>query len=243
MTNSYAEVFKQAGHSYHSAMRICPNARDQEFLAAIDLLELMPNQHVLDVPAGGGYLQAYLPEYTHYHAIDFAGSFGHNRVIQCCDENSLDLPDNSMDRILCLAALHHIQDRQGFFAELKRVLKPNGLIVIGDVIQGSKQAEFLNGFVDRWNPLGHKGKFLTPDIELNQLESLGFKSNFLSKKYNWKFTDLAAATNYCSKLFYLKESLTNEALLNALHELGMDAQQKSPTIPWSLGFIQAKLAD
>jgi len=40
--------------------------------------------------------------------------------------------DESFDRIVCVNALHHFSDRAGFFAEARRVLRPDGgLLTIG----------------------------------------------------------------------------------------------------------------
>ena len=44
----------------------------------------------------------------------------------------LPFPDASFDRLFCVNALHHFSDRQRFFAEARRVLKPGGgLLTIG----------------------------------------------------------------------------------------------------------------
>jgi ubiquinone/menaquinone biosynthesis C-methylase UbiE len=55
----------------------------------------------------------------------------HARLVRARAE---DLPwrDGSFDRIFCVNALHHFADRNGFFAEARRVLKPGGgLLTIG----------------------------------------------------------------------------------------------------------------
>lgn len=45
---------------------------------------------------------------------------------------SLPLGDASIDRIVCINALHHFSDRDAFFAEARRVLEPDGaLLTIG----------------------------------------------------------------------------------------------------------------
>jgi ubiquinone/menaquinone biosynthesis C-methylase UbiE len=44
----------------------------------------------------------------------------------------LPFPDQSFDRLFCVNALHHFDDRARFFAEARRVLKPGGgLLTIG----------------------------------------------------------------------------------------------------------------
>ena len=44
----------------------------------------------------------------------------------------LPFPDASFDRLFCVNALHHFSDRQRFFAEARRILKPGGgLLTVG----------------------------------------------------------------------------------------------------------------
>lgn len=48
-----------------------------------------------------------------------------------CDAEELPFGDNSIDSILIVASLHHLPNPKAFFLEADRVLKPNGLLVIG----------------------------------------------------------------------------------------------------------------
>lgn len=48
-----------------------------------------------------------------------------------CDAEELPFGDNSVDSILIVASLHHLPNPDIFFLEARRVLKPNGLLVIG----------------------------------------------------------------------------------------------------------------
>jgi len=49
-----------------------------------------------------------------------------------------EIGNNSVDRVLSLAGLHHLtaKQKQQFFFEAHRVLRPGGLIVVADVMQG-----------------------------------------------------------------------------------------------------------
>lgn len=48
-----------------------------------------------------------------------------------CDAEQLPCPDQSLDAILIVAALHHLPSPDQFFAAAKRALKPGGKLVIG----------------------------------------------------------------------------------------------------------------
>ena len=56
-----------------------------------------------------------------------------NREFVSINATNLPFPDNSFDKVFCLAVIHHIpskQMRQAFLAEAKRVLKPGGLLIL-----------------------------------------------------------------------------------------------------------------
>ncbi len=48
-----------------------------------------------------------------------------------CDAEELPFGDNSVDSILIVASLHHLPNPDIFFQEARRVLKPDGLMVVG----------------------------------------------------------------------------------------------------------------
>lgn len=43
------------------------------------------------------------------------------------DGRKLDLPDGSVDRVVCFDAFHHVPNQEAVLAELARVLKPGGI--------------------------------------------------------------------------------------------------------------------
>ncbi|MCA8884369.1 MAG: methyltransferase domain-containing protein [Rhodobacteraceae bacterium] len=50
--------------------------------------------------------------------------------------DALDLPlsDGCLDRVICLEAAFHFASRRGFFQQAARVLRPGGLLVLGDLL-------------------------------------------------------------------------------------------------------------
>ena len=45
-------------------------------------------------------------------------------------EEPLPYPDDSVDVVLCALAIHYVADRRGTFAEMRRVLRPGGAVVL-----------------------------------------------------------------------------------------------------------------
>jgi len=239
----YEELFNHNGASYHAAMKLVPNARDEEFNTALSFVDLNANDVVLDVPAGGGYLKSYLPDNIDYHAYDFSNGFSHNNIeINKCSETSIAMPDNSVDTIFCLAAMHHIENRLGFYQEAKRILKPDGTLLIADALVGSLQDSFLNTFVDRWNKLGHKGDFMQAERETKELAFIGFESTSSDEEYYWKFDSLEQARHYCRLLFAMDKNPSDNEVDVQLKLLGTKKTSSQFLMNWRLGFITAKLS-
>lgn len=235
----YEDIFKKRGRSYHAAMEAFPEARNLEFEHASSFLKKEPGTTILDIPAGGGYLKKFLPHSIHYLAYDFAGAFedGHSGTKKC-KESKIDLPDFTADEIITLAAHHHIVDRDGFYQEIKRILKPKGRFVIGDVVIGSKEDPFLNGFLNQWNSMGHQGTFLDPEKDKQNLERHGFFVNYEKRSYTWNFPSKEDAQSYFRKLFFLDLNPSDQALENEFKKLGV-ALGDGYAVGWSLGFLSA----
>ncbi|MEK6228960.1 MAG: class I SAM-dependent methyltransferase [Actinomycetota bacterium] len=96
----------------------------------------------LEIGAGTGYfglnlaLSGVVGEYT---ATDIspgmldalrasAGRLGVDVEAACCDGAALPFPDDSFDIVFGHAVLHHLPDLPGAMAELRRVLRPGGVI-------------------------------------------------------------------------------------------------------------------
>jgi ubiquinone/menaquinone biosynthesis C-methylase UbiE len=60
-----------------------------------------------------------------------------------------DVASNAVDRVLSLAGLHHMStdQKQQFLAEAYRVLRPGGMIVVADVMDGYDMAKHLRQLV------------------------------------------------------------------------------------------------
>lgn len=232
----YEEIFNQRGKSYHLAMGKYPHARDEEFLAATIRLKQERNSTILDLPAGGGYLQKYLNEKINYLPYDFSGEFNDNHQrIKKCREGKIELADESVDEVVSLAAFHHIVARDEFYSEMQRILKTGGQFILGDVIADGKLDRFLNGFLDTWNSMGHKGMFIT-DKDINEIEKTGFKVKFEKDQYFWRFRTQQEAIEFFRLLFCLDLKPSDREVIQALEELGV-SKKNGFDICWELGFI------
>ncbi|HBE32395.1 MAG TPA: SAM-dependent methyltransferase, partial [Cyanobacteria bacterium UBA11368] len=61
-------------------------------------------------------------------------------VLECFDAKQLPYPDAEFDMVVSNSLVHHLPDPLPFFLELKRVLKPNGAVLIRDLIRPADEA-------------------------------------------------------------------------------------------------------
>lgn len=241
----YKDIFDQRGKEYHEAMIKYPHARDSEFEYAVALADLSDGQVVCDYPSGGGYLKHYIKQNVDLLALESSETFLGLRTSAkslLVQNDKIPLADNSVDRFISIAGLHHKDRKEDTFKEVYRCLKPGGKYIIGDVKIGSNAANFLDGFVHKNSSQGHNAKFLTNNT-LKQLESCGFKINSHSSvAYTWKFDSKKDISNYFKLLFDLLDKVNQTKIIEAIscHLGNIKIKDKKYCVNWELMFIVAQ---
>jgi SAM-dependent methyltransferase len=225
--DSYAEIFAERARSYHSAMTAVPRARDAEFRAVLEPLEAAADGLVCDIPAGGCYLKRHLRPGLSYIGVepveDFKGAdAGSGQGTVNAPLDSVPLAAGSVDHLVSLAGLHHEADLAPVFAEMRRLVRSGGRVVVADVAAGTAPARFLNGFVAEHNPLGHDGRFLDAGTAgLLEAAGLAVAADELME-LPWVFAGRAEAGAFCRDLFGVA-GLDSGAVADALAEvIGFD---------------------
>ncbi|HEX8153055.1 MAG TPA: methyltransferase domain-containing protein, partial [Thermoanaerobaculia bacterium] len=112
-------------------------------------LELMPGQTVVDYGAGSGWLSRYLTQLgarmvlldvsptaldiarETYRRLPVVGERPEPRFL-VYDGHTIDLPDESVDRIVCFDAFHHAPNPGAVLREFGRILKPGGIAAFAE---------------------------------------------------------------------------------------------------------------
>jgi SAM-dependent methyltransferase len=224
-------------------MRRYPDARQHEFAQAIEAALIQPGMTVADVPAGGGYLQRYFPADCTWLGHEPCASFANHGAVATDGLPLLPLPwrDASVNTAISLAGVHHIDDKRPLFAELLRVVKPNGRLVVSDVATGSSVARFLDGYVGAHNSTGHEGVFLD-EHSLFELRAAGWcVQNHGTIDFHWVFPDRSAMAAFCHELFDLRTSSVNDTQTAFEAQLGVtDLPNGAVGMAWSLMTIVAQ---
>ncbi len=244
MFNSYRDIFNQRGKQYHEAMRRHPQARREEFANVIRLADIGTGQQVCDVPSGGSYLADFIttPDVS-VVSVETSEVFavsGAQPAIICEDLTRLPFESASFDRVVSLAGLHHVDDRGSFYREIARVLKPGGLLCAADVPAGSSVDEFLNGFVDRHNPMGHRGVFFS-DSEPGLIRDAPLSVTGDERlPYSWHFGSLEEMVDFCRGLFGIDLASDPEIDEGIGQTVGYEVDGSGCRMNWELRFITAR---
>lgn len=107
---------------------------------AVKLADIQPNDKILNVGCFNGHLERHLLEGRcaayfgvdmNKEAIQFAKSQAKRAdAFQIAPAESLPFDDKTFDKVLCLDTLEHVNDEEKALAEIHRVLKPGGTLVL-----------------------------------------------------------------------------------------------------------------
>lgn len=208
----YNKTFDTRISKYNYAINTYPEVLEMEFKTAVDICKIKETDILLNILAGGIPLQNYfITKPFLYKEYELNSKFNNNI---CLLDSLSRIPenDNTIDTIITLTSLHHIinPELSNYYKECHRILKnQNGKFIIGDVLENSKEAKWLNEFVDKYNSNGHKGHFFSQDHK-SIIQSHGFTTEVEIKTYPWKFENEDTLIDFIKNLFGLDLATTDE---------------------------------
>jgi len=226
----YNSIFRHRGQSYDLAMKNHPNARNNEFSSLFNRYPIKDNEKILDIPSLGGYLKKYCPEDATVLSLDFSESINNVSVVSPYEKWNI-----LVDRIVCLASIHHIQKLDVFLDNLSLHIKEGGFIHLADVSLDSNISFFLDEFVGQYTSTGeHKGLYYN-------WNSISFPKNLSvlnisDIKCPWIFNSITDMINYCRLLFDLRNISDKEILEGLEKYVGYEKVNNNISLNWHLTY-------
>jgi SAM-dependent methyltransferase len=245
MFDTYADIFNKRGVAYHQAMHRYPTARDDEFGALLQVIEPVDGHVIADMPSGGGYLRRYLSgdRDVRLIAIETTQAFyeqcveDENTTCLLRDLDQTGLASESVDTVVSMAGLHHVDDRPTVLREMHRILRPGGCLCVADVESGSAIDGFLNTFVDQHNSMGHDGHFIDDTVR-DDLRRAAFTIELdVRKEYGWAFEGVEQMVDCCTLMFGLDQASPEEVLEGIAAHQGY-REGAGCVMNWGLRFIR-----
>lgn len=242
---SYNEIFNYRARKYHEAMVLYPDARNQEFYQATSHISENGMLHIADVPAGAGYLKRYLPKNCNYLSHESCDGFlaieqQHQPPTK---KNLLPLPwpGKSVDFLVSIAGLHHMQDKLPIFKEFGRVVKSEGKLILLDVLENSNVARFLDDYIGQNNSTDHQGIYLNEN-SVHELRILDWHIDHAQiTNFYWVFKDRLNMAIFCHLLFDIRHDDYQKTIDAIEFFLGVDELSKEEVgMNWSLYKIIAR---
>jgi len=236
MKTDYEEVFRHRGKSYHHAMKKYPKIRKKEFQNLFLRNRLLEEEVVIDCPSLGGYLQDAVEGASDVRSLDFCFSDG---SVQEVSSEGWSVPF-SADRVVCLAASHHIDDLRPYLSSVESTLKKGGTFHLADIESDSSIRHFLDDFVGDWTSTGHHGIWRNFSELSSKVESQGV---FLASRIEkvgcpWDFSSLEEALDFCRLLFGLDLKPSDKDILCALDEyVGVEFLVDGFRVNWELSYV------
>ncbi|WP_421119612.1 methyltransferase domain-containing protein [Aquihabitans daechungensis] len=243
----YGDTFDERGGRYDDAMRRWPSVRDEEFAFVLDLADPRPGELLIDIPSGGGYLAGRVPAGVEVVAVEAAEAFvqrgrEHGARTVAAGLRGEGLAPGRADVVVSLAGMHHEDDHEELFAAWRGLLRPGGRLVAADVVAGSDEAAFLDGFVGEWTSTGHAGHYFGDDLgELATAAGLADVA-VVEGRYHWWAADEAELAAFCTSLFGL-EGVPADQVVRALdHGPGLRREVGRVGLRWGLRALVARSA-
>lgn len=178
---------------------------------------LQPGQEVLDIGCGSGYGTAMLLKFG-YKVI---GADIDNEIIKeaqmrwnhdgfvVADALNLPFPGSSFDAIVSFETIEHVEDGEGFLAEVQRVLRPQGLFICSTPntrytahpryhLKEYEPEEFFSLFEKYFIDVRHYGQYFKITDRLRDLFQWHLFSTII------KLLEIAHLKTWVKKLIYRK---------------------------------------
>ncbi len=160
---------------FYSSRAYWRNVQEEtlRFKKAVRLANILPNARVLDIGCRHGRLKEFVKVTIDYHGIDIAPEFAGENVTIADVSQGIDFPENSFGYVFCLEVIEHLKNPYFVLAEIRRVLKSDGYLVVS-LPNPYHFKEIIWNILRMQDRQGHIFSF-TRQITYRLLEFVGFE--------------------------------------------------------------------
>ena len=130
-----------------------------------DLIENKTNSIIADIPCGNGAFVLRLKDYgySNIYAMDIENNLTihHNQFLTGDMTKRINLDSNSIDTLVCIDGIEHIDEQSFFVREAKRIIRTGGELILSTPNISSLRSRW------RWLMTGHHNKCKSPLDENN----------------------------------------------------------------------------
>jgi SAM-dependent methyltransferase len=165
----------------------------EEFVAT----QHLSRSHALEVGSGEGLLQDVVEDYTGLDISATARAKYHKRFVQA-DARAMPFPDGEFDAVWTIWVLEHVPNPEQALREIRRVLKPGGLLYLAPAWLCSNLAS--NGYPVRpYSDFGIGGKLIKASVPLQN--SAAFQAMYMlpiraARLASWKLDPQPTRLHY-----------------------------------------------
>lgn len=157
--------------------------------------------------------------------------------------NKLSFDNNEFNGVFTRLSFHHFEDPQNVMREIKRIIKNDGIIVIGDILSvGNIKARKLHNAIEKLRDPSHTNCFSKEEI-INFGEKIGLQlCEYKELKYERElkeWTDISGTDLY-NPLYVLLENLSSH---NELNSLSLHKRDRKIYFTHTWGFFKFKKVD
>jgi ubiquinone/menaquinone biosynthesis C-methylase UbiE len=133
-----------------------------------------------------------------------------NNSIEFIEADACQLPfsKSKFDVVLCVESIFHFSDRETFFKECQRVLRPEGILVVSDFVPVHLLNSFVNFAEHAFNLVGDMYGAMRLDVSLSKYRKIAQKTGFYVESIE-DVTDNTLPTYRFMKQSF-REHLTNK---------------------------------
>ena len=188
------DLFRLAAPFYDGLMKVA--GHQKTIKKAVEQVRIKPDDVICDIGAGTGQLSRLLPAENKLILVDSSDRMlkkarkkvANQAKIVISRAQNLSLEDNSCDLVFCIDALHHFERTGSALAEMKRIVRNDGAIVILEFDPANLKTRIMQWLEEL---AGEPGCFYSPDKLAAFFKKFGCNTEIV-KLSSWQYVLLAS---------------------------------------------------